>query len=47
MKHRPALVDQAYYDANIHLANERLALAGLRLAALLNRTLGTIPQHQR
>jgi hypothetical protein len=39
---RPASVDQTYYEANIHLVNERLALAGLRLAALLNRTLGTI-----
>lgn len=46
MKHRPAFVNQAYYDANIHLVNERLALAGLRLAALLNRTLGSIPTEQ-
>lgn len=42
----PAKVDQAYYDANIHLLDERLALAGLRLAALLNRTLGSIPTQQ-
>ena len=46
INHRPASVDQAYYDANIHLVNERLALAGVRLAALLNRTLGSIPTEQ-
>ncbi|MGE5323409.1 MAG: S1/P1 nuclease [Actinomycetota bacterium] len=42
----PAKVDQGYYDANIHLVDERLALAGLRLAALLNHTLGSIPTQQ-
>jgi S1/P1 Nuclease len=46
MSHRPALVDQAYFAANIHLLDEKLALAGLRLAALLNRTLGSIPTAQ-
>jgi hypothetical protein len=37
---RPAAVDETYYQANIDLVNEKLALAGLRLAALLNDTLG-------
>lgn len=34
-------VDQAYYQANISIVDERLALAGLRLAAMLNDALGT------
>lgn len=46
LQQRPAKVDQAYYNANIHLVDERLALAGLRLAALLNRTLGSISTQQ-
>ncbi len=33
-------VDEAYYRKNIGPLDERLALAGLRLAALLNRALG-------
>jgi hypothetical protein len=33
-------VDQAYYQANISIVDERLALAGLRLAAVLNDALG-------
>jgi hypothetical protein len=33
-------VDEAYYKANISAADKRLALAGLRLAALLNEALG-------
>ena len=37
---RPAAIDEAYYQANIELVNEKLALAGVRLAALLNETLG-------
>ena len=37
---KPATVDEAYYQANIELVNEKLALAGLRLARLLNDTLG-------
>jgi len=37
---RPAAIDEAYYLANIELVNEKLALAGVRLAALLNETLG-------
>jgi S1/P1 Nuclease len=39
----PAAVDEAYYQANIELVNQKLALAGLRLAALLNETLGKSP----
>lgn len=41
-----ASIDEAYYRANIGLVDERLALAGLRLAALLNETLGKIPTRQ-
>lgn len=41
-----ASIDEAYYRANIRLVDERLALAGLRLAALLNETLGKIPTKQ-
>ncbi len=37
---RPATVDEAYYRQNIVTVNRRLALAGLRLAQLLNRALG-------
>lgn len=33
-------VDEAYYRANIGIVDERLALAGLRLAAALNDALG-------
>lgn len=33
-------VDEAYYNNNIEVVNERLALAGLRLATLLNQALG-------
>jgi len=40
---RPSFVDEQYYQAHIHLVNERLALAGLRLAAVLNAALGDIP----
>lgn len=39
-------IDEAYYRANIQLVDERLALAGLRLAALLNDRLGRIPTEQ-
>lgn len=34
-------VDEAYYRKNIGVLDERLALAGLRLAALLNQALGS------
>jgi nuclease S1 len=33
-------VDEAYYRAQVSVADDRLALAGLRLAAVLNRSLG-------
>lgn len=35
-----APVDEAYYQKNIHVVDEQLALAGLRLAELLNSVLG-------
>jgi hypothetical protein len=43
MEAKPAAVDDAYYQANIELVNQKLALAGLRLATLLNNTLGKAP----
>lgn len=33
-------VDEAYYGRNIHIVDEQLALAGLRLARMLNQSLG-------
>jgi hypothetical protein len=39
-------VDEAYYRADIGIVNERLALAGLRLAAALNEALAN-PSSQR
>ena len=36
-------VDEAYYRAQVSVADERLALAGLRLAAVLNRSLTMAP----
>lgn len=39
-------IDEAYYRANIQLVDERLALAGIRLAALLNERLGKIPTNE-
>lgn len=36
-------IDEHYYEAYIGLVDEKLALAGLRLAALLNDTLGKAP----
>jgi hypothetical protein len=38
-------VDDAYYKANIGIVDERLALGGLRLARLLNETLGSTEAH--
>ena len=35
--------DEAYYRAQLPVIDERLALAGLRLAALINRSLATAP----
>jgi hypothetical protein len=43
MEGKPAAIDDAYYQANIELVNQKLALAGLRLATLLNNTLGKAP----
>ena len=43
MEAKPAAIDDAYYQANIELVNQKLALAGLRLATLLNDTLGKAP----
>jgi hypothetical protein len=43
METKPAAIDDAYYQANIELVNQKLALAGLRLATLLNNTLGKAP----
>jgi len=43
MEAKPAAIDDAYYQANIDLVNQKLALGGLRLAALLNDTLGKAP----
>jgi hypothetical protein len=43
MEVKPAAIDDAYYQANIDLVNQKLALAGLRLATLLNDTLGKAP----
>jgi hypothetical protein len=37
-------VDEAYYQSNIGVVDERLALAGLRLASLLNEVLGKTPE---
>ncbi|HYL94003.1 MAG TPA: S1/P1 nuclease, partial [Alphaproteobacteria bacterium] len=39
-------IDEAYYRANIGVVDERLALAGIRLAAMLNEALGTISPEQ-
>jgi hypothetical protein len=43
MEVKPATIDEAYYQTNIELVNQKLALAGLRLATLLNATLGKAP----
>lgn len=43
IEEKPAAIDEAYYQANIELVNQKLALAGLRLAAVLNDTLGRAP----
>ncbi|MGC2698176.1 MAG: S1/P1 nuclease [Candidatus Angelobacter sp.] len=43
IEQKPASVDERYYQSHINLVNQKLALAGLRLAALLNDTLGKIP----
>ena len=43
IEQKPASIDEQYYLSHIDLVNERLALAGLRLASLLNNELGNIP----
>jgi hypothetical protein len=40
---KPALIDEQYYQSHINLVDRKLALAGLRLAALLNNALGKAP----
>lgn len=40
---RATAIDERYYDAYIALVDEKLALGGLRLATLLNDTLGRVP----
>jgi len=37
---QPTAIDEAYYKAHIDLVNEKLAVAGLRLAKVLNDSLG-------
>ena len=37
---RPAMIDEQYYQSHINLVDKKLALAGLRLAAVLNDALG-------
>ncbi len=39
-------IDQAYYNEHIRVVDERLARGGLRLAAILNRSLTTAPPRQ-
>ncbi len=46
LEERASNIDQAYWQANIGLVDDQLALAGLRLATLLNDTLGKIPSQQ-
>jgi hypothetical protein len=43
IEQKAAAIDEQYYQANINLIDRKLALAGLRLAAVLNHTLGSIP----
>lgn len=38
------VADEAYYRAHIRVVEERLALGGLRLAALLNEILTAVPR---
>jgi hypothetical protein len=46
VNHIPQAVDEDYYKANIHIVDERLALAGLRLGAVLNEALGHVSTEQ-
>jgi nuclease S1 len=43
INHNATAIDEGYYEAYIGLVDQKLALAGLRLAALLNDTLGKVP----
>jgi hypothetical protein len=43
IEQKPASIDEQYFQSNITLVNQKLALAGLRLAAVLNDTLGKTP----
>lgn len=43
IEQKPAAIDEPYYQSNIKLVDEKLALAGLRLATLLNNALGNSP----
>jgi hypothetical protein len=38
-----SIIDEAYYRSQISVIDERLALGGLRLAAVLNRSFGESP----
>jgi hypothetical protein len=40
IEQKPSSIDEQYYLAHIDLVNRKLALAGLRLAAVLNESLG-------
>jgi hypothetical protein len=42
VEQKPVSIDEQYYQANIGLVDEKLALAGLRLASVLNNTLGDV-----
>ncbi|HKD81285.1 MAG TPA: S1/P1 nuclease [Candidatus Angelobacter sp.] len=46
IEQKPAAIDDAYYQSHIELVDKKLALAGLRLATLLNNTLGKAPAAQ-
>src|SRR5262249_22946059 len=43
VEQKPVSIDEQYYQANITLVNKKLALAGLRFAAVLNDALGKAP----
>lgn len=40
LEQKPTAIDEQYYRSHIDLVNRKLALAGLRLAAVLNQALG-------
>src|SRR5262249_39812153 len=43
IEQKPAAIDEQYYQSHINLVDRKLALAGLRLAAVLNDALGKAP----